>query len=131
MNYDDGDGLQLSQLYYKVPPSPGRKSCASSGGKMSPPYAQGATAFEFPPPDQLRVNAVPHDKQRRKSNAMLRRSLQVAEHLPYSVWPSASRTSMAGQQRFTVTPVAGTADGQAPRRRVPKISIEEEDNDRL
>jgi hypothetical protein len=44
----------------------------------------------------------PDAMQRRRSSAMLRKSLQATDHLPYSVWPQARPRS---DSRFTVTPV--------------------------
>jgi hypothetical protein len=61
------------------------------------------------------------DRQRRRSSALLRRSLQTSDHSRYSVWPSA-RISPANTPRFVVTPV-----NESPNERycIPEISIEE------
>jgi len=61
------------------------------------------------------------DRQRRRSSALLRRTLQTSDHSPYSVWPSA-RISPANTPRFVVTPV-----NENPNERfcIPEISIEE------
>lgn len=58
------------------------------------------------------------DPRRRRSSAMLRRSLVASEHQPYSLWPQARPRS---ESRFAVTPVLeGTERNRQSRYRQSK-----------